>query len=302
MLFSRVQPLCTPRFRCLELCYQYDPKDLISYHADNQDVQRLVYYKRYTEAVKIAERMIGKFPKLYPGYYNIANIAYAQNNFREAADYLRKAIPLKPDNLTMLKMMAMSLVQIEKVDESMDYFNKALQMDPNSADTHQNFAIALIRKGDLQQAVLHFEKCLQLEPNSPDMYFNLGKLYSQQGDFEKAVKYWKRCLEFKPVPPQVLNNLAWVMATEQSVKNPDEALRFALRACELTGFEHPSFLDTLAVAYAATGKFDKAIETAQKALNIAYAANQPQMANDIQKRITLYKNKQSYTEPAKNEK
>jgi hypothetical protein len=44
-----------------------------------------------------------------------------------------------------------------------------------------------------------------------------------------------------------------------------EALSLARRACELTGYKHPGFLATLAVACAAAGRFEEAVSTAQKA-------------------------------------
>jgi tetratricopeptide (TPR) repeat protein len=244
--------------------------------------------------------MLAQQPGIYVAYYNLGNIAFKQDDFAKATEYLREGLRLKPDQPEMVNVLATCLAKIGQIDEAIIYFSKSLTIEPNSPETHQNIAIALATKGDLKKAAQHFERSLQLDPNSPDIYYNLGRLYSQKGDLEKAIKSWKQGLELRPEWPQVLNNIAWLMTTQKSVRNPEEALGFALQACELTNFEHPVFLDTLGAAYAATGKFDQAIETAQKAINIVTAANQPQMANEIQKRIELYKNKQCYIENAGN--
>jgi hypothetical protein len=55
-------------------------------------------------------------------------------------------------------------------------------------------------------------------------------------------------------------------------------------------------LDTLAVAYAAAGKFNDAIVTAEKALNIAKTAGQENTAREIQNRLELYKAGKPYRE------
>ena len=53
------------------------------------------------------------------------------------------------------------------------------------------------------------------------------------------------------------------------------------------GYAQPGFLDTLAVAYAATGDFPKAIETAEKALQLI--VDNEELTQEIQEHIDLYK-------------
>ena len=71
----------------------------------------------------------------------------------------------------------------------------------------------------------------------------------------------------------------------------------ATRACELSSFRQPQTLDTLAAACAASGKFDKAIEYAQKAIDLAEAADNKQLAEQIKVRLDLYKNNKPYLDP-----
>ena len=46
------------------------------------------------------------------------------------------------------------------------------------------------------------------------------------------------------------------------------ALQFAIDANKLTGFENPSYLDTLSLAYHLTGDTAKAIENQKKAISL----------------------------------
>ncbi len=91
-----------------------------------------------------------------------------------------------------------------------------------------------------------------------------------------------------------MNNLAWFLATSKktTAHNSDKAVRPAVRACELTNFKRPDLLDTLAAAYAAAGDFSKAVETAEKALEL----EQEPLKNKITERLTLYKAGKAYKE------
>jgi hypothetical protein len=63
-----------------------------------------------------------------------------------------------------------------------------------------------------------------------------------------------------------------------------QALQLAERAAALTGRRDVAALDALAAAYAATGRFDEAIATAQAALDSAVASGQGDVAAQLRER------------------
>ena len=65
-------------------------------------------------------------------------------------------------------------------------------------------------------------------------------------------------------------------------------MTLAQRACEVTGFKVPAYLDTLAVAYAAVGRFMEAVAVAQRAIELARSSGQAQLAKEIDARLALY--------------
>jgi TPR repeat protein len=58
------------------------------------------------------------------------------------------------------------------------------------------------------------------------------------------------------------NDLAWTMATspEAKVRNSNEAVKYAFKACEATYWNRHPYIDTLAAAYAEAGKFADAVK------------------------------------------
>ncbi len=78
-------------------------------------------------------------------------------------------------------------------------------------------------------------------------------------------------------------------AGDTSIQDVSRAVEYAQRACKLTGYKEAAFLDTLAVAYAAVGRFKDAIATAEQAINIAKAQKREILVSEIQGRLDLYR-------------
>ena len=100
-----------------------------------------------------------------------------------------------------------------------------------------------------------------------------------------------------------LNNLAWILATspDDGLRNGTEAVRLAERACELTHYDEPLFIGTLAAAYAESGRFPEAVTTAEKAEQLATTAGLTDVAAKNRQLLELYRAGKSYHEPAPTE-
>ena len=65
-----------------------------------------------------------------------------------------------------------------------------------------------------------------------------------------------------------MNNLAWLLLTREPTgsRDPQTALRLALKVAEKSGYKDPDWLDTLSLAYHLTGDTTKAVENQKKAI------------------------------------
>ena len=94
-------------------------------------------------------------------------------------------------------------------------------------------------------------------------------------------------MRLNPKFAKAWDNLGWLQATctDAAIRNPQEAITSAQRACELTKFGEWSFIHTLAAAYAEAGDFTKAQELSARVEGMAPAEEKPA----IKKLTELYR-------------
>lgn len=95
-----------------------------------------------------------------------------------------------------------------------------------------------------------------------------------------------------------LIELAWLLATsnEPQIRDGTNAVAFAERAVAATQRKAPSFLDTLAAAYAESGEFAKAVSTEKEALTL----NHNQALNDeLGFHLSLFESGSPYHAPGR---
>ena len=177
-----------------------------------------------------------------------------------------------------------------KLALAVEHLNKALQIKPNYTNAIINLGCVSTDRGDLKQAIDYFQKALLLNPNSVPAHINFAAALQKYGRFNDAIIHIRRSLQIEPDNPVTMNNLAWIFATcpDPNFRNPAQAISLAQQACRATAYVNPELLDTLAAAFASAGRFDEAVITAQKALNLANENNK-QIFGAIKSHLDLYK-------------
>jgi len=112
----------------------------------------------------------------------------------------------------------------------------------------------------------------------------------------EAKEHYERTLDLNPNCDEAQNNLAWLLGTLAPAEggDPARAVTLAQRACELTGNSDANCLDTLAVTYAATGRFNDAVATTQTAITLARSGEQTELVQKMEARLELYRGGHAY--------
>jgi Flp pilus assembly protein TadD len=158
----------------------------------------------------------------------------------------------------------------------------------------------LLQRKQLPEAIVHFQKALQLDPNDEGLHQYLGICYFQLGRNSEAITQFQEGLRIKPADEGILNNLAWILATcpEASLRDGNKALDLARQANDLAGGKNPLILGTLAAAFAETGRYSEAVETAQRAVDLAQAQSNDRLAAGLQTEMKFYQTGSPFHSPA----
>ncbi len=152
--------------------------------------------------------------------------------------------------------------------------------------------------GYWRNSISLWEHTLSVTKDNFPAHVNLGEALYFRGEINRALRHYEEAIRLNP--PLGLIELAWVMATtkDPEFRNGAKAVELARKANRLTQYKNPRYLDVLAAAYAAAGKFSEAISTAYQALEMASLDGKADLAQDIEKRISLYQQGQVYCDEA----
>lgn len=178
-----------------------------------------------------------------------------------------------------------------KAKEALVDFQEAAAIEPTSFDAHFWSAVALAELKRDKEAVVAFDRALSLRASFERV---TDWVFGEFGDAESMLADF-----VTPPAEEMLNAAAWRLAVskDSAARNGARALKYVKEALELVEGNNGRYLDTLAVAYAASGKFKEAVEAEQQAIEViaAEGAEADERAA-MEKRLALYKDGKTYME------
>ncbi len=243
-----------------------------------------------------------------------AQLYRQKGDLEKAIEQLTKALELAPDNVAILLVRAGVYFELHKPDLALADVDEAIRAQPELVEPYQMRAEILAATDRLDQAIAELQRLIPQVSGAGQAVLTsrLGAFYMLANQPHKAIEALSKAIDqnpgddgafrlradaylstgrhaeaindFEHVLPQaekdssLLNNYAWVLATspDDKLRNGERAVKLATQAAELTGYETPHVLSTLAAAYAESGDFEnakkwsaKAVETSQKELDAA---------------------------------
>ena len=224
-------------------------------------------------------------------HYALGTVLLNQRRFAEARQQFNDAVRLKPDLSDAYNNLGAVSQAEGKIDEAIRNYTEALRVEPDNPDAHYNLGRARASQGNVDEAIVEYRRALQIAPDDPDTLSSLASVLASKGEIDEAVVRYRRTLELRPDLPSALIDLAWILATSDrpEIRAPQEAVRLAERVADLTRYQNPTVLETLAIAYLFAGRTGEAVSTAQRALDLATRAGAEELARDIRTRLEFYK-------------
>ncbi len=223
--------------------------------------------------------------------YNLGKLVEAMRDFEHTLE-------IDPKHGEARYNLAKTLFALRRVEEGVRHLRLAVKANPRDLLTRRELASIAMLRGRPAEAVALLREVVQIDPTLPDTHIELGLQLEANGQTKEAAAEYQEALRLNPQSAESANNLAWLRATaaDPTLRDPTDAVRLAEQACTVTKYQSAGHLDTLAAAYAAAGRFDQAIEFAEKSVQIAEAANQIDRARRMQQRLNQYRRSQPFVQ------
>lgn len=309
---------------------QLAPGDLTSLQAYAETFAKL---GEFDEAVKTIDKIIRSNPKSPIGFLLRARLKAMNGDGDGAIADLDEVVKLTPQSVPALLMRAGLHFDQENQEAALRDVERALAIDAGNAQalllrstihaTQGNFSEAIrdlealqarnsdnvsirLQLGALYQMDLRPRKAVEifdgvLKDNPSDFRALRGKADAllSYGKHKEAIAVYEQAMKVDEENDGVLNNLSWVLSTtpHDDLRDGTRALTLAEKACELTEYQMPHILSTLASAHAETGDFEEAKKWIVKAVEIAEQdEDNGEILDHLKKELAAYEKNQPWRE------
>jgi arylsulfatase A-like enzyme/Flp pilus assembly protein TadD len=266
-----------------------DPKDYVGVSNELIDVMILLEMGKRKEVAAKCREILQSCPELGIVHGLLASVLEQDGELDESIDHFREAIAFKYGNnydQAMLHfLLAGALSKKQKNNEALGHYQKALTLSPDLREAHCHLGATLFALGRIEESMRSLNKALEIDPDYSEAHYRLAMILERSGNIPEAILHFRRSVKLEPEQPEPAICLARILATRRA-RNPgdgDEAVELAKRANELTGYENPFFLKTLAQAYVAAGEKANAVKTARKALDLARSAGKRALVSELER-------------------
>ena len=220
--------------------------------------------------------------------------------WRDSETLFTHALAVTSNNDVAENNLGIVRLQQGKLDEAVSLMQSAVDLRPDNSPAQENLAKALLQKGQVTDALIHYRKLMELQPDNIEIHNIVGTVLVQQGHITEGVEEWEKVLLIRPDNGNALNNLAWVFATspDDSLRDGSRAVQLAEQATRISGSRMAMVWRTLAAAYAENGRFVDAIQTAQRAIELARNQGNAALAAELQNTIALYETGKPLRDPS----
>jgi protein O-mannosyl-transferase len=225
----------------------------------------------------------------------LSSCAWVQTSYWRNSEILfRHALAVTTNNDVAENNLGIVFLGQGKLDEAISLLQSAVDLRPDNSPAHENLAKALLQKGEVDNALVHYRKLLELQPDNIEVHNIVGTVLIQQHRIREGVEEWRKGLAIDSNNGNAMSNLAWVFATspDDSLRDGAKAVQLAEQALRISRGRIPIIFRTLAAAYAESGQFSEARQTAQRGIELANSQGNSALAAELQGNIALYQERQ----------
>lgn len=252
----------------------------------------------------------------------IGRTAMRAGRYAEAAEEFRKAVAARPEGVEARVDLGAALVQSGDRAGGVEQLREALRLDPYNATAHFNLGSLLAESGPADEALSHLEEAVILRPDDAEARRLLARLLRDQGRPAEALPHYAKAIELDPADEaarlgeaETLVRLGRYAEARKHLEadlralpgsgllshalarllaaSPDLSVRDGARAVELAlavwqARPLAAYAETVALAYAESGRCADAADWQRKAIEAAKQEGQEARIGDLARALSVY--------------
>jgi serine/threonine-protein kinase len=243
-----------------------------------------LHEKQFERALADVDEALRLNPQLSDAWMLRATLRVEMGDYRQALADVERCLQIEPPEPLALLTRGNLRAQLGELESALVDFTDFLRQQPRTVLALRARASSYARLHRFEEALADLNEALCVEPSNAAACFERGHIYQNKGCYRAALMDYQKALELGPTEARFYNQFAWMLATcpQPEYRDGARAVELALRGCELTSWQDANILDTLASAYAECGRFDEAVASANKALELADAELQGAIREHVQ--------------------
>jgi tetratricopeptide (TPR) repeat protein len=241
-------------------------------------------------AIPLFQKSLELNPRNTLSRLDLADALFDLGRIEESRAQIVKLLEIDPAHALAHFRLATFLRNEQKLEEAAEHFRQAIKGEPDFHEANAGLASILLETGHPDEAAEYLAEAMRLEPQKGLTNCYCAEMMHRNEKLAEAALYYRRALEQNPEYVQAMLNLASIltMGDRPDLRNVDEAFALVTRACEVTRYENPDVLKSLAEVCAAAGRFGDAANIATRALQLAVAAGDQEQAHRIRRLLGTY--------------
>ena len=205
---------------------------------------------------------------------------------QQAAQENEKALEIDPQQAQALVNLIILYGRLGQMKNAEQHYRTLQELEPDNAEGHYNYGVILYELDRFREAEFAFRRTLETNPYHPMAHHNLGYLREMQGRSREALQHYRKAIENKPDNRLTQYHLGRLLVIQRKF---NEGIGHLHKALEPEDEKTPTFLYTLAAAYARSGNRPKAVQYGRLAHQQAEKLGQKELAVKIKRDLEKLK-------------
>ena len=151
----------------------------------------------FPKVTAILRKVLAADPEVIDAWFSLGNAYFKERRYKEAIDYFKRALALKPDYDLAVINIAAAYRQMGDDDAALAGFEHYLTIDPKDAYVRYQMGEIWLDRGDLDRAEKLFREALVMDDHVAPAKNALGAIAFKRGELESAGRLAREALELR---------------------------------------------------------------------------------------------------------